>query len=255
MMPKHFFIGGAQRSGTTYAYHVCADHPYIEMAHPVKPEPKFFMNDELVAKGLDYYRQTYFGEKPGALLYGEKSTSYIEIERAAQHVSTYLPDAKFVFVLRNPVERAVSNYWFSVKHGVETLPIEAALHQESERMHAYDASKISVSPFAYLKRGHYMEYLDVYLRYFPREQIHVLIYEQMVAGLEPIQDLYRFLGVDADFDPPSRHQRINANDVRPADPIAPELQVYMEQHFAASNQALAHWLGRDIPEWGVFREV
>lgn len=253
MTPKHFFIGGAQRSGTTYAYHVCADHPDIEMAHPVKPEPKFFMNDELVAKGLEYYHQTYFGQKPHARIYGEKSTSYIEIERAAQHVATHLPDAKFVFVLRHPVDRAISNYWFSVKHGVETMPIADAMYHEETRLNDYDSSKISVSPFAYLKRGRYIEYLDVYQRYFPRTQIHVLIYEQMVTQLAAVQELYRFLGVDDSFDPPSRHEKINANEVRPSEPIAPELQAFMANHFAASNRALAQWLGRDIPEWGVTR--
>jgi hypothetical protein len=186
-------------------------------------------------------------------VYGEKSTSYIEIERAAQHIATHIPDAKFVFVLRHPVDRAISNYWFSVKHGVETMPIAEAMHHEATRLNDYDASKISVSPFAYLKRGRYIEYLDIYQRYFSRSHIHVLIYEQMVTQLAPVQELYRFLGVDDTFDPPSRHQKINANEVRPAEPIAPELQVFMAQHFAASNVALAQWLGRDIPEWGVTR--
>ena len=56
-MTNHFFIVGAQRCGTTYLYNLLDEHPEIEMAKPVKPEPKFFMKDDLFEKGLDFYKE------------------------------------------------------------------------------------------------------------------------------------------------------------------------------------------------------
>jgi hypothetical protein len=249
MTPKHFFIGGAQRSGTTYTYQLCADHPQIEMAHPVKPEPKFFMNPDLVAKGLDYYRSHYFGQKNDVAMYGEKSTSYIEVAYAAQQIALHLPDAKFVFMLRNPIERAQSNYWFSVKNGFETLPIADALYGEAARVAHYDASKISVSPYAYLQRGRYIEYLQLYARYFDRSQIHVMIYEQVVTNPQAAAELYAFLGIDTGHVPASQFQVINANDERSHEPLAPELMTYMRDHFTASNAQLFDYLGYEVAEW------
>ena len=249
MTPNHFFIGGAQRSGTTYTYQLCADHPQIEMAHPVKPEPKFFMNPDLVAKGLDYYRSHYFGQKNDVAMYGEKSTSYIEVAYAAQQIAVHLPDAKFVFMLRNPIERAQSNYWFSVKNGFETLPLAEALYGEATRVAQYDPSKISVSPYAYLQRGRYIDYLQLYERYFDRSQMHVMIYEQVVKNAQAAAELYAFLGIDTGHVPASQFQVINANEERSHEPLAPALQTYMQEYFAASNAQLFDYLGYEVAEW------
>jgi hypothetical protein len=59
---SRFFIVGAQRSGTTYLWHALNHHPEICMASPVRPEPKFFMQEELWKKGKDYYERAYFSE-------------------------------------------------------------------------------------------------------------------------------------------------------------------------------------------------
>jgi hypothetical protein len=83
-MTEHFFIIGAQRTGTTYLYHLLAEHPEIEMAQPLKPEPKYFLIDSLFAQGLETYQTRYFSGKSGVWLRGEKSTSYIESEKAAE---------------------------------------------------------------------------------------------------------------------------------------------------------------------------
>ena len=249
MTPKHFFIGGAQRSGTTYTFQLCDDHPQIEMAHPVKPEPKFFMNPDLVAQGLDYYHSHYFGQKKDVAMYGEKSTSYIEVAYAAQQIAAHLPDAKFVFSLRNPIERAQSNYWFSVKNGFETLSLAEALYGEAARVAQYDPRKISVSPYAYMQRGGYIDYLQLYERYFDHSQLYVMIYEQVVKNPQAAAELYAFLGIDTGHVPASQFQVINANDERSHDPLTPALQTYMHDHFIASNERLFDYLGYDVAEW------
>jgi hypothetical protein len=165
-MNDHFFIAGAQRSATTYLYHLLAEHPEIEMAQPVRPEPKFFLVDELFEHGLAYYRERFFPGKPGARLRGEKSTSYMESEIAAQRIARCFPESHILFLLRDPIERAISNYWFSVNNGLESLPLEEAFRREEERWQQYDRSRVSVSPYAYLRRGRYIDFIEVYERYF-----------------------------------------------------------------------------------------
>ena len=249
MNGNHFVIGGAQRSGTTYAYHLCAGHPEIEMALPVRPEPKFFLNAALIDKGYEYYRETYFGKKPGARVFGEKSTSYIEVASAAQALAAMIPDAKIVFVLRNPIERAISNYRFSVMHGVEQISMVDAFTQETERIEKYDHQRYSVSPYAYLRRGRYIEYIELYERYFRPEQIHVLIYEQMVAREDAVRGLYEFLNVAMDYRAPTRGEVINANTAESSEPLPLALRLQLQEHFAPYTARLRAHTGLAIPEW------
>lgn len=248
-MPKHFFIAGAQRSGTTYLYQQCVEHPQIEMATPVRPEPKYFINQWQTTTTATSYYDRYFGHKVGATVFGEKSTSYIEIESAAQRIAQCIPDAKIVFVLRNPVTRAISNYRFSVKHGVEQASLAEAIYHEEHRRHRYDATKMSVSPFAYMQRGRYIDYIRMYERYFAPEQFHIMIYEQMTHDIRVIQQLYAFLGVNADVVPQSRDAIMNDNDPDYMPTHDDDLLRHMYAYFADSNQQLFMHLGYDVSAW------
>jgi hypothetical protein len=75
-MHDHFVIIGAQRCGTTFLSHLLDEHPDVEMAKPFRPEPKFFLDEEQFARGLDYYDRRFFTEDRTRVR-GEKSTSYI----------------------------------------------------------------------------------------------------------------------------------------------------------------------------------
>jgi len=249
MSKQHFFVVGAQRSGTTYLYHLLNSHPEIEMAQPVRPEPKFFLIDRLYEQGLDYYYRQFFADRGAGWLLGEKSTSYIESEKVARRIISQFPDAKIIMSLRDPVERAISNYWFSYNNGLETLPLDAAIYQEDERRDDYDHKRISASPFAYLQRGRYINYIEIYERHVPRANIKVLIYEQLVQDDDTMRDLWAFLGVDADYTPPPEcRQRVNASD-KPKIEISEALRQYMGDYFADSNRQLAEYLNLNLSRW------
>ena len=110
--PTYFFIVGAQRSGTTYLYHMLDQCRQVSMAKPVKPEPKFFL-DEIEQFDLNEYRNSYHsGCDSDVIAYGEKSTSYYESPIVANRIFRNIPEAKIIFVLRNPIQRAISNYFF-----------------------------------------------------------------------------------------------------------------------------------------------
>ncbi|MDP1665875.1 MAG: sulfotransferase [Methylobacter sp.] len=200
---NHLFITGAQRSGSTYLYHILDEHPKISMSRPVRPEPKFFLDDQLYAKGHAYYENAYFsGHSKETRYLGEKSTSYIESVVAANRIHQFYPNARILMILRDPVIRAYSNYRFSAAHQLEDLTFEDALKAEPIRL--ADASfSTSVNPYAYCKRGHYIDYIETYLTIFDRSQLEILIFEELVCKPESVQRLYRWLGVDDDFKPDS----------------------------------------------------
>jgi hypothetical protein len=245
---EHVFILGAQRCASTYLYHLLDEHPEIEMARPVRPEPKFFLIDSLFTQGIAGYYGQFFAGKPGAWWRGEKATSYIESETVAQRIAQTFPNATLLVLLRDPIERAISNYWFSVQNGVETLPLTEALVREAERRQQYDRQQFSTSPYAYLQRGRYSEYLMVYLRYFAPAQIKIVLYEQLVGSLDQVQALYHWLGVRADVIPASLHRLINES-AREESELPEELCDALRRWFADSNQYLIEQFGLDLNCW------
>lgn len=245
-MSDHFFIIGAQRSGTTYLYAVLDSHPEIEMARPLRPEPKFFLDDTKYVQGVAAYERAYFGQKPGARLLGEKSTSYMEYEKAAERIASFFPEAKIIAILRDPVQRAISNYYFSVENGLETLDIEAAFRHEVERV--TQPLTTSVSPFAYLARGIYIDNLEVYERYFPREQIIVLLTEQFTGSLPAYCSLCTRLGVSSDHRPPDLDKRLNQTTL-PRTPIPASLESFLRDYYQESNSRLSARYNLNLSCW------
>ncbi len=166
-------------------------------------------------------------------------------------VGMFCKNAKILLMLRNPIKRAISNYKFSVRHGVETRSIEDAFRNESAWLDKYDKSKISVSPYAYLKRGHYINYIEVYDHYVPSEQFRIMLYEETVGHVHAIQQLYQFLGVAHDFAPNTLDQTFNEMTDPLHETISPELSDYLHKHFAESNTCLAKRIQGKLTKWEV----
>lgn len=249
-MMSELFVAGAQRSGSTYLYHILDDHDEILMAKPVVPEPKYFINDDEYSKGRAYYEALYFGERTDQHRYiGEKSTSYIESPAAAERISAFYPDARILMMLRNPVLRAYSNYAFSAANGIESLSFEEALLAEPGRLEEKQYSS-SVNPFAYKQRGHYMNYIEEYMKIFGRDQLMILITEEFVGNEGAVTELYSQLGVDSGHLPQFIGSKINRGnsgirDVENWEDIVSSLQA----EFAISRSRLEDCLGRKISVW------
>jgi len=129
-MPRQgptFIIAGAPRSGTTWLYELLDRHPDVFMAKPPRPEPKFFLVDELYALGIQHYYSTWFRDASSYPAAGEKSTNYLESPTAAERIHAHLPEVKLVFILREPARRAYSNWMWSVMNGLETDDFDAAV--------------------------------------------------------------------------------------------------------------------------------
>ncbi len=244
---KHLFIVGAQRSGSTYLYEVLDEHPQISMAHPVRPEPKFFLNQQLFELGRDSYEENYFNDrKIGSLYLGEKSTSYIESIEAAQRIRAYYPDARILMILRNPVQRAYSNYLFSVAHKLESLTFMDALRAEPGRLSSSRFST-SVNPYAYRQRGRYIDYIESYAKVFSPSQLCVLIFEEFVNNLAAVHALYRWLGIGDSFVPKSLERVVNPSTLQRENQLHAFKDLAIGYH--ELNCRLEIYLGRRISAW------
>lgn len=245
----NFLIAGAPRAGTTFLYEVLDEHPEVYLAKPRNPEPKFFLIDDEFQKGLGYYSEKYFAGVEGQAAVGEKSTNYLENGQVAGRIRSLLPQVKLLFTLRNPIERALSNYLWSKKNGLETLSFEEAVEQEQAREAQYPAAYRYSRPFSYVSRGMYAAHLRPYLAAFPAAQIKVVLLEDLEAKpQEEIDEICRFLGVAARQSSGDLHRRVNS--ARQGDEqVGDATRGKLRDIYRAPNRELADLLNRDLSLW------
>lgn len=244
-MTRHFLVVGAQRCGTTYLCSLLDAHPDIAMARPAQPEPKVFLSADRAARGADWYRRTYFAHAGPESLLGEKSTSYLEHPEAAERAASVLGSVQIVVQLRDPVERAVSNWRFSTAHGLEDRTLPQALEENLEGPRAWSPEATSVSPYAYLERGRFAGYLQPWMDRFPGA-VHVQFLEDLSAQGASIGETYAALGADPDFRPDELGRVVNRSE-EPAPALAAALVDRLRAYFRDSDARLRLMLGRDLP--------
>ena len=158
-----FVIIGAVKGATTWIHNQLQDNPAIFLPGP---EPHFFSQDHHL--GLDHYRSLFAAAAPGQML-GEKSADYFAHPHAARRLAAVMPDARLVLQLRNPVDRAYSDYKMLYRRGTIAGPPEAYLDGR-----ACDQPR-------FLRDGLYAAHLARWLEHFDRAQIHVLLFEDVKA--------------------------------------------------------------------------
>ncbi|CAN5645871.1 hypothetical protein BH23PAT1_BH23PAT1_0110 [soil metagenome] len=208
MTLPNFLIIGAQKSGTTALYYYLKQHPQIYMS-PEK-EPHFFTYEggEPLFDGpgrgwvtpvtsMEEYRRL-FQEVSDETAVGEASPSYIYFEKAAKRIKHYIPETRLIAILRNPADRAYSNFLHAVRSGREPRgEFDQALREEDARI------QNNWGPvWHYRRKGFYYEQLKRYFDTFHRDQIKVCRYEDLEhdpTGFS--QEIFDFLGVDDMFTP------------------------------------------------------
>jgi len=174
-----FIILGVQKGGTNSLYHYLCQHPQIVAA--TKKEIHFFSLN--YAQGLDWYKSQFSPEADGKyLLTGEGSPYYLFHPLVPQRLYESFPETRLIVLLRNPVDRAISHYYWQVKLGYESLSLEDAIHTEPQRL-AGELEKISENPtyysfhhqhYSYLSRGMYAEQLQRWMKLFPLKQFLII---------------------------------------------------------------------------------
>ncbi len=192
---KSFFLCvGAPKCGTTSLHYILDQHK--EICLPRIKETNFFIFDDLYERGLTYYFKKYFDSCEHTKLLGEINPSYFAPEQTVERIfKTLGSDIKLIFMFRNPVDRAYSDYWMRVRRGLEKYTFLEAINREKERC---DFSKIETRKFCYLSNGYYAKWLKSFLRFFPVENMFFILFElDFLQNREKtIQELLKFLNVE-----------------------------------------------------------
>jgi hypothetical protein len=222
----NFFLVGAPKAGTTSLYRYLAQHPQIYMS-PIK-EPHYFAT-EIRVENFDPHTQRMarhrnrelkryfegpvtrgiwagpvedwncylklFRAATNEVALGEASTCYLWSPTAAHAIAARFPGSRILMVLRNPVDRAFSQY----RHMLSFARSGVTLTEHIERGFSSRGPLIGET-WPFLHFGLYSAQIPRYFRHFSREQIHIAFYDDLVRDPASfIASIYGFLGVDSSF--------------------------------------------------------
>ena len=193
------FLGiGTQKGGTTYLHGLLQQHPQVYLAHP--KELHFFSLHH--HRGLEWYGH-HFDAATADQYCGEVTPYYLFHPLAAEQIATALPKVKLIVLLRDPVERTLSQYFHSKRLGLESLELEEALAAEPQRLADAEAAlkrgeaHKSHQQHSYLSRSRYEQQLPCVEALFPSEQLQVLCSEDFFERPQQLWErVLAFLGLN-----------------------------------------------------------
>ena len=179
----NFLVIGAMKAGTTSLYHYLRGHPRIFMP-PVK-ELDYFAREPGSGHGIDWYRRQFAPAPAGSIAIGEASTLYTKHPRfpgVPERIAAQIPDARLIYLVRDPIERIRSHYQHQVALGAERAPLAEAVFRDP----------------IYLDTSRYAMQIDRYLEVFSPEQLLVVISERLRGDREvAVREIFAFLGLDS----------------------------------------------------------
>lgn len=206
----NLIIIGAQKCGTSGLHYHLGLHPEISMSKP--KELNFFIEERNWPRGEDWYRRHF---DPGAKVRGEASPNYTAFPQhigVPERMATLVPDAKLIYLLRDPLER-VAAHW---------------VHNFAKRREKGDLAATLAHPnTSYLQRSQYAMQLQQFLNHFPRESIMILDQEDFRKDrAETLRRVFEFSGADPSFTHPGfeRERHATARKTR-----ATKLAIRMER--------------------------
>ena len=197
-----FMCIGAAKSGTTTLYDILRQHPEVYL--PSFKEPHFFDIPDVYAKGIHWYKETYYNSVKTEKCIGDFTPSYFYEEESANRILQNLgKELKFIVILRNPVDRAYSHYLHSLRDERESLIFTAAIDLEKERLQVYNTKTDYLNNLrhSYVAQGQYGKMLQSYLKHFPIENFLFIHFEEdfIRNRKQTIDKVYDFLRLDTSF--------------------------------------------------------
>jgi hypothetical protein len=285
--PNTFLIG-SMKSGTTYLSELLGSHPAVYMSSP--KEPCHFVDARILRKvwpymwQSGYWRSTerylsLFAGASSVNVIAEASTVYTQaplFARVPERILEFNPDAKFIYILRDPLERTISHYWHRVRWWGERRSLPEAIRCEPQ----------------YTDVSDYARQLDAYLEHVPWRRIYILTFEALISDPFELSRLYSWLGIDPVFSPEvdtswmnsspevveqarglgwldrirksERYNRVGhriprplrklgvrlaVRPVRPAEAPLAQVRAYLRPIQQAQTARLSRLLNRSFPEW------
>lgn len=197
----NFIIIGSMKSGTTSLYHYICRHPCVLPA--AYDEIGFFDNNYHL--GLNWYRSMFptikqlnkIKKREGIALTGEDTPFYFWNREVCQRIKDLLPSVKLILILRNPVDRAFSEYNNGVRNGKIDTSFESFIKQDLDSLtkNLPDITRFNDSK-SIISRGIYSVQLDLWKKLFPKDQILILQSEKLLEFPDKVlDDVSNFLGL------------------------------------------------------------
>jgi hypothetical protein len=217
----NFFLVGAMKAGTTAVFESLGLHPHVYCS-PIK-EPNFFSDEfrfvevssnnpwprnqfdvnayvkgpmdrpvhgALVRDPATYYALFRLAKDYTAI--GEASTSYLYSTSAARNIHAAVPHARIIMILRNPVDRAISQYHMESRIGLVNDTFGSLLEKD---LRASDTTFRTSG--MYVELGRYVKQIHRYYALFPERQIKIVLYDDLSSNFNGVIDeILRFLAVD-----------------------------------------------------------
>jgi len=250
MMPD-FIIVGAQRAGTTSLYNYLAQHPEVGRVRLGKGVHYFDTNAE---RSVAWYRSHFpidagkvpFWPGPGHV--GEGAPYYMFHPECPARIDATVPGVKIIAILRDPVERAHSQWAHETARGFEDLPFDRALRAEDERLAGQGAiladpsgSSFSHQHHSYVARGLYAGQVQRLWDVFGADRVLVLPSPRLFSDpAATYSQTLAFLGLS------EYHATYEVHNGRSYPEIAPAEEEFLGERFAESNERLVEMLGSEF---------
>ncbi len=243
-----FLIIGAQKAGTTLLYSYLSQHP--DILRPAFKEPHFFDRDENYRKGMVQYFKNFelpFRFHKGSTTF-EATVDTMYFPECAERVYRYLPEVKLIAVLRDPVERAFSQWnmgHYQKKPGqalYDPRSFEEAIDKELK------GDWDDPDRLGYLNRGRYARQLKRFFRYFDGSRVMILDQGEMKEDLRKTMDeLSRFLGLpELEMENVDPNEGFYSNKGAYTQSMPASLRERLKELFLPYDEELRQLLGRDL---------
>jgi len=238
-----FVLAGAQKSGTTALHYFLTKHPNIVMGD--RQEMHFFDNEEIFSRPVNYeLLHQCFPLVPGSTRAGECTPIYIYWKPAMERIWKYNPKIKLLLILRNPVDRAFAHWNMQRFKGREQLDFLDAVKEEKNR--ATEAAPLQSRRYSYVDRGFYAEQLERVFKFFPREQVKIIKFEEFRdKKSEMLNATFCFLGVKPSVPLPDKDRNIVPYERE----MTPEERKHLYTIFADEIAKVERLLGWNCADW------
>ena len=189
-----FFIAGGQKCGTTKLKDLIGRNSCVAMHQT--DEMVYFIDEGYASSAYDFVSE-YYNNVPENRLLGAKNVSVSVCENAVKRLKEHNPACKLILVVRDPVKRAYSAYWYCRRMGWE----DAASFEEAieKPLDAYPEGIIRRN-CDYIGQGYYAKNIKMMLKYFPEEQIKIYVMEDDFMDMDKLNsDLCAFLGIPVEY--------------------------------------------------------
>ena len=190
-------IGGVQKAGTTSLFRYLQAHP--DLLPPLRAKELHFFDDE----ALDWSEPNYelfhaaFGDAGANRKAYEATPIYLFWPPSLQRIRAYNPGMKLIFLFRDPIERAWSNWKMEINRQRETLPFHVAIRGGRKRLQDCGPLDRPWRLFSYVERGLYLDQVNNALRLFPRDQLLFLRSNDLKNDHgNTLRTVAQFLGID-----------------------------------------------------------